>query len=104
VVLGGEKGFEGELWFKGERRSLRESCGLRGRAVVSHISRKTSEMWGTRLWLGDRDLKAWLLVEHYGYFVGGEALGWVAGAAGTYGGFVVLAGGDFLVQDSRQMA
>jgi hypothetical protein len=23
--------------------------GLRGRAAVSHISRKTSEMWGTRL-------------------------------------------------------
>ena len=29
-------------------------CGIRsrfqGRPVVSHISRKTSEMWGTRLW------------------------------------------------------
>jgi len=42
------------------------------------------------------------LVEHYGYFVGGEALGWVAGAAGAYRGFVVLACGDFLLQNRRQ--
>ena len=30
------------------------ATGLRGRPAVSHISRKTSEMWGTRLWGGDR--------------------------------------------------
>ena len=44
------------------------------------------------------------LVEHYGNFVGGEALGWVAGVAGAYRCFVVLAGGDFLLQDPGQMA
>jgi hypothetical protein len=34
------------------------AAGLRGRPAVSHISRKTSEMWGTRPWCGDRAQKA----------------------------------------------
>jgi hypothetical protein len=31
--------------------------GLRGRGVVSHISRKTSEMWGTRNLLQGKESK-----------------------------------------------
>ena len=50
-------------------------------------------MWGTRRFVAGSCKKG--LVEHYGYFVGGEALGWVAGIAGAYRGFVVLAGRRF---------
>ena len=38
-------------------RSCRTATGLRARAAVSHISRKTSEMWGTRRCGGDRAQK-----------------------------------------------
>ena len=31
--------------------SVKPVTGLRGRPVVSHISQKTSEMWGTRRWV-----------------------------------------------------
>jgi len=76
-----------------------------------------SSSWGLILWTSERFDQAlrnrvegigligvgslFFLVEHHGYFVGGEALSGIGGVASAYGGFVKFAGGDFLLQSIR---
>jgi hypothetical protein len=68
-------------------RSQNRDLGTR--PISSEFSRRDSALQGDGL------------VEQYGYFVGGKALGGVAGVAGSYRCFVILVGRDFLFQHIR---
>ena len=53
ISPGGVHAWGDEIAVEGSQNSLGCECG--SRSVVSHISRKTSEMWGTRLDGSERD-------------------------------------------------